>query len=150
VNPTVASQSCGRRSRQSPAARAYARLHRARRGARGRGPHDPRSALAEIDRAARALSGKAELEIRGPRNGFDDALFARIAARPEVAAASPIVELDAALASGGTLRVLGIDPCARPTAAGASCASRAPPARRTPPASLDGDSAWLSPRAASG
>ena len=64
------------------------------------------SALAEIDRAARALSGQAELEVRGPRNGFDDALFARIAARPEVAAASPIVELNAALTTGGTLRVL--------------------------------------------
>ena len=67
------------------------------------------SALAEVDRAARALSGQAEIEVRGPRSGFDDALFARIAARPEVAAASPVLELDAALESKGTLRVLGID-----------------------------------------
>ena len=68
------------------------------------------SALAEIDRAAHALAGKADVEIRGPRNGFDDALFAAVAARPEVAAASPVVEIDAALAdSPGTLRVIGID-----------------------------------------
>jgi ABC-type lipoprotein export system ATPase subunit/ABC-type lipoprotein release transport system permease subunit len=107
------------------------------------------SALAEIDRAARALSGKAELEIRGPRNGFDDALFARIAARPEVAAASPIVEVAAALASGGTLRVLGMDPLRAadllpalgrdPAATGTADAARI----------VDGDSAWLSSRAAS-
>src|SRR5262249_43738210 len=69
------------------------------------------SALAEIDRAARSLSGSADAEIRGPRSGFDDALFATIAARPEVAVASPVLELDAALAgSGDALRVIGIDP----------------------------------------
>src|SRR5258706_3480646 len=59
------------------------------------------SALAEIDRGARALAGVADLEIRGPRSGFDDALFIAIAGRPEVEAASPIVEIEAALASGG-------------------------------------------------
>ena len=68
------------------------------------------SALAEIDRAAHALAGKADVEIRGPRSGFDDALFARIASRPEVAAASPVVEIEAGLADGArTLRILGID-----------------------------------------
>src|SRR5258708_32735640 len=68
------------------------------------------SALAEIDRAAHVLSGTADVEIRGPRSGFDDALFVAIARRPEVAAASPIVEVEAALADGsGTVRVLGID-----------------------------------------
>src|SRR5258706_410563 len=68
------------------------------------------SALAEIDRAAHALAGKADVEIRGPRSGFDDALFARIASRPEVLAASPVVEIEAALANGADrLRILGID-----------------------------------------
>jgi putative ABC transport system permease protein len=68
------------------------------------------SALAEIDRAAHALAGKADVEIRGPRSGFDDALFARIANRPEVAAASPLVEIEAALAQGERgLRILGVD-----------------------------------------
>src|SRR5512144_2937105 len=69
------------------------------------------SALGEIDRAARALAGTADLEVRGPRSGFDDALFATVAARPGVRAASPIVEVEAAVAgSERTLRVLGIDP----------------------------------------
>ena len=69
------------------------------------------SALAEIDRSARALAGAADLEIRGPRSGFDDAVFVAVANRPEVLAASPIVEIQAALAGGGSgsLRVLGID-----------------------------------------
>src|SRR5260221_492462 len=68
------------------------------------------SALAEIDRAAHALAGKADVEIRGPRSGFDDALFARIASRPDVLAASSLVEIEAALANGADrLRILGID-----------------------------------------
>lgn len=106
------------------------------------------SALAEIDRAARALSGKAELEIRGPRSGFDDALFARIAARPEVAAASPIVEIAAALPAGKTIRVLGIDPLRAiellPAFVLEAGSTGSPEAARL----LDADSVWLSPRAA--
>jgi putative ABC transport system permease protein len=106
------------------------------------------SALAEIDRAARSLAGNAEIEIRGPRGGFDDAIFARIAARPEVASASPIVELDAALAAGGSLRVLGIDPfraiAMQPAFLAHTAATGAGGARRT----LDARAAWLTPRAA--
>ncbi len=68
------------------------------------------SALAEIDRAAHALAGKADVEIRGPRNGFDDAAFARLASLPGVAAASPVVEIEAAVSGGPqVLRILGID-----------------------------------------
>src|SRR5512141_200950 len=55
------------------------------------------SALAEIDRAARALAGAADVEVRGAKSGFDDALFATVASRPEVQAASPIVEMEAAV-----------------------------------------------------
>ena len=106
------------------------------------------SALAEIDRAARALSGTAELEIRGPRSGFDDALFARIAAHPDVAAASPIVEVEAALASGGTLRILGIDPfraaAMQPAFVADAGATGSGQVRRL----LDPSAAWLTPRAA--
>ena len=53
------------------------------------------SALAEIDRAARTLAGTADLEVRGPRSGFEEALFVAVAGRPEVAVASPVVEVDA-------------------------------------------------------
>jgi len=69
------------------------------------------SALAEIDRAAHMLSGTADLEIRGPRGGFDERVFLEVARRPEVAAANPIVDVDAALADASAhVRVLGIDP----------------------------------------
>ena len=69
------------------------------------------SALAEVDRAARALAGKADVEIRGPRNAFDEALFPLLAQRPEVLAANPIVDVEVPLADGrGALRILGIDP----------------------------------------
>ena len=68
------------------------------------------SALAEVDRAAHALAGKADLEIRGPHNGFDDASFAPIARLPGVAVASPVLEIEAPLAGrDSSLRILGID-----------------------------------------
>ena len=56
-------------------------------------------------------SGKADAEVRGPRNGFDEALFPQLARRAEVEAASPIVEVEAPVVGGaGTIRVIGIDP----------------------------------------
>ena len=68
------------------------------------------SALAEFSRATRQLVGEADLVVRGGRAGFAEELYARLAAQPEVAIASPVVELEASLASGGTLPVLGVDP----------------------------------------
>ena len=69
------------------------------------------SALAEIDRAANVLAGTADIEIRGPASGFDDALFATIARHPAVEVASPVVELEVAVVgSEATVRVRGIDP----------------------------------------
>ena len=104
------------------------------------------SALAEIDRAARALAGTADLEVRGPRNGFDDALFVRIAALPEIAVASPVVELQAAIPGrDATLRVLGIDPmrAVRLQPAFVAGATGMGGAAEL----LDADSLWLSPAA---
>jgi putative ABC transport system permease protein len=106
------------------------------------------SALAEVESAAHVLAGSADLEIRGPRSGFDDALFIAVALRPEVLAASPVVEVDAAIAGHDeTLRVLGIDPFralrlqpAFVAEGGANVADAA--------AVLDARSAWLSPGAA--
>ena len=68
------------------------------------------SALAEFARATRQLVGESDLVVRGGRSGFDERLYATLAARPEVRIASPVVELDVALARGGTLPVQGIDP----------------------------------------
>ena len=75
------------------------------------------SALAEFGAAVRAVNGDADFELRsawrGAAGGFDEALYARVAAHPQVAIASPVVEADtyALGADGGrvALRVLGLD-----------------------------------------
>lgn len=108
------------------------------------------SALAEIDRSARALAGRADLEVRGPGNGFDERLFLALARRPEVAVASPAVELDAALAGAkpASLRVLGIDPLRAVRLQPAFVADFAATGVAGAIGLLDGHSAWLSPAAA--
>ena len=105
------------------------------------------SALAEIDRAARALAGSADLEVRGPRSGFDDALFATVAARAEIAAASPLVEVEASLAGGESLRVLGIDAFRAVRLQPAFVASAAATGSGEAGALLSLDTLWLSPTA---
>src|SRR5204862_3139294 len=71
------------------------------------------SALAEFASAVRSVEGQPDFELRGQRGGFDEALYARVAAHPHVALASPVVEVDTiALDARGArvpLRVLGID-----------------------------------------
>ncbi|MEO6744501.1 MAG: FtsX-like permease family protein [Caldimonas sp.] len=71
------------------------------------------SALGEFSAAVRSINGEPDFELRGPAAGFDEALYARVAAHPRVAVASPIVEIEtAALDPQGrrvALRVLGID-----------------------------------------
>ncbi len=71
------------------------------------------SALAEFSAAVRSANGEPDLSLRAPREGFDDALFERMATSTGVALASPVVELDtyARSAKGErvALRVLGID-----------------------------------------
>ncbi|MBK5103573.1 MAG: ABC transporter permease [Burkholderiales bacterium] len=67
-------------------------------------------ALNEFSQAVRALAGEADLEIRGPRAGFDEMLYPRIARLPQVAVASPVLEVDAKLPGRReSLRVLGVD-----------------------------------------
>jgi putative ABC transport system permease protein len=106
------------------------------------------SALAEIERAAHALAGNADLEIRGPRNGFDDSLFAAIAVHPGVLVASPIVEVDAALAGrDDTIRILGIDPLRAVRLQPAFIASGSIAVREAAPL-LEERNAWLTPAAA--
>ncbi|HSN19782.1 MAG TPA: ABC transporter permease, partial [Usitatibacter sp.] len=109
------------------------------------------SALAEVERSTRALAGDADLEVRGPLNGFDERVFERIARLPGVRAASPVVEVDAALAGGDgeSLRILGIDPFRAVGLQPAFVARRAGVGLPDAAALLDGRSAWLSPAAAS-
>src|SRR5215468_3993815 len=68
------------------------------------------SAINELALSVQTLSGEADLQIRGPRHGFDERLYAELARAPEVAAASPILELDAKLVGRDeTLQIIGID-----------------------------------------
>ena len=72
------------------------------------------SALAEFGQAVRSVNGQPDVVLRatGPQ-GFDEDVFARLAQRPEVTAASPVLEIDtlAVDAQGRrvAVRVLGTD-----------------------------------------
>lgn len=79
------------------------------------------SAASEFSQAVRATTGQADYEVRGPRNGFDDTVFERIAGDPDVTVASPMVEIDALVIEGvdtrgpattdpRVLKVIGLDP----------------------------------------
>ena len=52
------------------------------------------SALAEFASAVRTVDGQPDFELRSQRGGFDEALYARVAAHPRVSIASPVVEID--------------------------------------------------------
>jgi putative ABC transport system permease protein len=69
------------------------------------------AALNEFGLATKRLTGEADILVRGPREGFPEALFSRLARDPDVSMASPVLELDAALPGRSeTLKVLGVDP----------------------------------------
>jgi putative ABC transport system permease protein len=71
------------------------------------------SALDEFASAARSAGGQPDLELRAAQGAMDEALYARVATDPQVAAASPVLELQtlAIAREGGraSVRVLGID-----------------------------------------
>jgi putative ABC transport system permease protein len=71
------------------------------------------SALGEFSAAVRQVNGQPDLELRAQREGFDEALLARVAGDPRVALASPVIEIEtAAFDAGGErvpLRVVGLD-----------------------------------------
>jgi putative ABC transport system permease protein len=69
-----------------------------------------RAAVEELAAGVRAVSGDADLEVRGARAGFPDSLYAALAQLPGVEAASPALEVEAGLAQGGAIRVVGLDP----------------------------------------
>src|SRR5687768_6695532 len=71
------------------------------------------SALDEFASAARSAGGQPDLELRSARGALPEALYAVVATDAQVAAASPVLELQtlatAADGSRTTVRVLGID-----------------------------------------
>ena len=54
-----------------------------------------RAAVNELAAGVRSLAGEADLEVRGGRAGFPEALYAALARLPGVAVASPVLEADA-------------------------------------------------------
>jgi putative ABC transport system permease protein len=68
------------------------------------------AALSEFDRGLRGMAGAADLQVVGPRGGFDEALYPRFASRPEIAEASPIIALEVKrVGSPDLLQLLGVD-----------------------------------------
>jgi putative ABC transport system permease protein len=68
------------------------------------------AALNEFGRGLRALAGEADLQVVGPRGGFDENLYAMLANRPEVEAASPLLELEVKrTGTEETLQLFGVD-----------------------------------------
>ncbi len=68
------------------------------------------AAVNELAQGVQTLSGDADLEIRGPRGGFAEAIYPAIARMTEVAVASPVVEVDAKIEGGDApLRIVGLD-----------------------------------------
>src|SRR3954465_11721508 len=69
-----------------------------------------RAAVSDVAAAVRSLAGEADLEVRGGRAGFSEALYPRIARIAGVAPASPGLELEAGIAgTERTLHVIGVD-----------------------------------------
>jgi putative ABC transport system permease protein len=70
-----------------------------------------RAAVNELSAGVRSLAGEADLEVRGGRTGFPEALYAQIARLEGVAVASPVLEADAGIAgTERSIRLIGIDP----------------------------------------
>ena len=74
------------------------------------------SALSEFSQAVRAVNGQPDLELRAVQGSFDEALYGRVANHPQVAMASPVLEITTyALDDKGDrakrqlLRIIGVD-----------------------------------------
>jgi putative ABC transport system permease protein len=69
------------------------------------------AALNEFGLASKRLVGEADLVVRASREGFAEALYVELARNPQVAAASPVLELEVAVPGRrDPLTVLGVDP----------------------------------------
>lgn len=69
-----------------------------------------RAAVDEFGHAVRVLSGESDLTVLGPRNGFDEAVYPLLARLPDVAVASPMLEISARLdGMDESLDIVGVD-----------------------------------------
>jgi len=72
------------------------------------------SALTEFSAAVRQASGQADASVIGPREGFDEAVYARVAASEAVEWASPALDVEAPIVEpprlrGRSLPIQGVD-----------------------------------------
>jgi putative ABC transport system permease protein len=68
------------------------------------------AAFNEFSAAVKSLSGQADIQVAGREPLFDEAVYPLLAADPDVAVASPILEAAAGVAGQDTpLRIVGID-----------------------------------------
>jgi len=68
------------------------------------------AAVDELRSGLAVLAGRADLEVRGPRGGFDESAYARVARDADVADASPVVELDATVRDRREpITIIGVD-----------------------------------------
>ena len=71
------------------------------------------SALDEFATAVRSIGGQPDLELRAVQGNFDEALYGLVASKPEVALASPVLEVSTYVrtehAQRMLLRVVGVD-----------------------------------------
>ena len=69
-----------------------------------------RAAVNELSTGLATLSGDADIEVRGPRTGFDEALYPLLAQLDGVAVASPVVETDVTVSGrDSALTLVGVD-----------------------------------------
>jgi putative ABC transport system permease protein len=69
------------------------------------------AALDEFDQATRRLVGDTDILVRGPVDGFDEALYPALARYAGVSSASPVLELDVTLPGRhSSLKILALDP----------------------------------------
>ncbi len=70
------------------------------------------SALDEFAQAARSVGGQSDLELRAVQGHIDDVMYAQVARRPQVALASPVLEVGSYVMTAQgkrALRVVGVD-----------------------------------------
>ena len=69
-----------------------------------------RAAVNELATGLATLSGDADIDVRGPRNGFDEALYPLLAKLDGVAVASPVIETTVTIRDRDTpLTIVGVD-----------------------------------------
>lgn len=103
------------------------------------------AAFSEFSSAARSLSGSADLHIRAKTAHFPESVYLSLAQMPDVAVASPVVEIEAIVpGKSSPLKIVGLDSF---QAANITPDLLALPDERQPFAGLMADTLFLSPAA---